>query len=64
MPKIIVASDENLIANERFLFFHGNMPVKKFARLLVNPRLIFDQLDFPLPCLTIYPSFRIKYPSG
>jgi len=29
MPKIIDANDENLIANERFLFFHGNMPVKK-----------------------------------
>jgi hypothetical protein len=64
MPKIIDASGENLIANERFLFFHGKLPIKKFARLLVNLRLVFDQLDFPLLCLTNHSSFRVKYPSG
>jgi hypothetical protein len=64
MPKIIDASDENLIANERFLFFHGNGPIKKLRASCGNLRLIFYQLDFPLLCLTIRSSFRIKYPSG
>jgi hypothetical protein len=40
MPKIIAASGENLIANERFLFFHRNA----YKKICASPEQ--SKIDF------------------